>query len=116
MPAPRRIGKTWTLNRLASDLSADGWQAIEVDVQGMRTPTEFGRDLCKRIESQSRIKDRFRSHMKLRMNSLLGGGWGGDNLFEALTKVDPIEFADSLISTVLPKTDCKRGTAIWGHR
>ena len=44
MPAPRRIGKTWTIGRLAADLRKAGWQAIEVDVQGMDSPREFAAD------------------------------------------------------------------------
>ena len=38
MPAPRRIGKTWTIGRLADDLRDDGWHVIEIDVEGMGTP------------------------------------------------------------------------------
>ena len=62
MPAPRRIGKTWTIGRLATDLRADGWLVIEIDVEGMRTPGEFARNLCARIEAQTSIRDLFKTH------------------------------------------------------
>ena len=99
MPAPRRIGKTWTINRLAADLRADGWIAVELDVEGMRTPTEFARDLCNRIEAQASIKERFKAHVVQRLGNLLGGNWG-NNPLDALGKVDPIDFAETLIAAL----------------
>jgi hypothetical protein len=99
MPAPRRIGKTWTIGRLADDLRADGWLVIESDVEGMRTPEEFARDLCARIEAQSSIGDRFKKPAMHRFNSLLGGTWG-DKPLDALGKVNPIEFAETLIASL----------------
>ena len=99
MPAPRRIGKTWTIGRLAADLRADGWHVIEIDVEGMRTPGEFARNLCSRIEAQTAIRDRFKAHAIHRLNNLLGGTWG-DKPLDALGTVDPIEFAETLIASL----------------
>lgn len=99
MPAPRRIGKTWTLSRLARDLRGLGWQTVEVDVEGMDKPAEFARDLCMRIEAQSSIKERFKSHVTQRLNNILGGGWG-DKPIDAIGKVDPVEFAETLIAAL----------------
>ena len=50
MPAPRRIGKTSTLNRLAKDLRNEGWLIVELDVQGKSTPEDFARLLCQKIQ------------------------------------------------------------------
>jgi len=99
MPAPRRIGKTWTMSRLAGDLRDSGWHVIEIDVEGMRTPHEFARDLCMRIEAQNSIKDRFKTHAVQRITNLLGGRWGEKPL-DALGRVDPIEFAETLIASL----------------
>jgi uncharacterized protein len=99
MPAPRRIGKTWTMSRLAGDLRASGWHVVEVDVEGMRTPREFAHDLCTRIEAQNSIKDRFKAHVSQRFRNLLGGTWGEKPL-DALGTVDPIEFAETLIASL----------------
>ena len=99
MPAPRRIGKTWTIGRLAADLRADGWIVIEIDVEGMRTPKEFARDLCARIEAQISIRARFTTQVNQRFKNLLGGNWG-DKPLDALGKVDPIEFAETLIASL----------------
>ena len=50
MFAPRRIGKTWLIHKLAEDLRAEGWVTIVVDVEGMRTEEEFLRALCRKLE------------------------------------------------------------------
>jgi len=97
MPAPRRIGKTWTMNRLAIDLKAEDWVAVEVDVEGVDDPTEFSKRLCKGIEAQLSGRGQFRSHLIQRFQNLIGGGWSGNPL-DALAKVDPIEFLDTLIA------------------
>jgi uncharacterized protein len=99
MPAPRRIGKTWTVSRLAQDLRAAGWIAVEIDVEGMRTPHAFARELCVRIEEQQSIADRLRVHLLQRFENALGGKWG-NNPLEALSHVDPIEFAETLIASL----------------
>jgi len=99
MPAPRRIGKTWTMSRLAGDLRESGWVVVEVDVEGMATPEKFARELCVRIEAQNSIKDRFKAHAIQRLGNLLGGGWG-ENPLDALGRVDPVEFAETLIASL----------------
>ena len=104
MPAPRRIGKTWTIGRLANDLRDDGWHVIEIDVEGMRTPGEFARTLCSRIEAQSAIQERFKTQAVHRFNNLLGGRWG-DKPLDALATVDPIEFAETLIASLEESSD-----------
>jgi hypothetical protein len=99
MPAPRRIGKTWTIGRLATDLREAGWQAIEVDVQGMSTPHQFAADLCARIEEQTATTTRVKAHVIQRLNNLLGGDWG-DKPLDALGRVNPIQFAETLIASL----------------
>jgi len=99
MPAPRRIGKTWTINRLAKDLRDVGWVVVEMDVEGMSTPQEFARDLCVRVEAQSSFKDRIKAHIFQRLGNLLGGEWG-DKPLDAIGRVDPIEFAETLIASL----------------
>ncbi len=99
MPAPRRIGKTWTIGKLATDLREDGWLAVECDVEGMSTPKQFAEELCARIEEQTAALDRVKSHVMQRINNLLGGGWG-DKPIDALGRVDPIQFAETLIDSL----------------
>lgn len=99
MPAPRRIGKTWTIARLATDLRSAGWCAVEVDVQGMSTPDQFATDLCARIEEQISSKSRFTAHLRQRFEQLLGGDWG-DKPLDALGRVNPIDFAENLVAAL----------------
>jgi hypothetical protein len=108
MPAPRRIGKTWTIGRLAADLRSAGWRAVEVDVQGMSTPKQFAADLCARIEEQIPSRNRFTAHVLQRFERLLGGDWG-DKPLDALGRVDPIDFAETLIAAL---ADAGEKTAI----
>lgn len=99
MPAPRRIGKTWTVNRLASDLRSAGWVAVEVDVEGLRTPREFAKELCVRIEEQFSIQERLKEKLLNRFATVLGGLHEKTPL-EALSSVDPIEYVETLISAL----------------
>lgn len=99
MPAPRRIGKTWIVSRLAADLRSAGWRTVEVDVQGISTPKKFAAELCARIEEQITAKSRFTAHVLQRFERLLGGNWG-DKPLDALGQVDPIDFAETLIAAL----------------
>ncbi len=99
MPAPRRIGKTWTINRLAFDLKKEGWTAVEVDVEGLQHPREFSRLLCKSIEGQISVVEKYKSHFHQRIQGILGGEWDGSPI-DALGKIDPIEFLETLISSL----------------
>jgi hypothetical protein len=97
MPAPRRIGKTWTIKRLAIDLRQAGWQAIEADVQAMSSPEQFAAELCARIEAETDTAARIKAHVMQRFTNLLGGGWG-DKPLDAVGRVNPLQFAETLIA------------------
>ena len=99
MPAPRRIGKTWTAGKLADDLRKEDWAVVELDVEGMRTIDESTRKLEKKIEGQSKLKDRFLAHVSTCLDNLLGGKWG-TNPVDALSKIDPVEFLETLIEAL----------------
>jgi hypothetical protein len=49
MPGPRRLGKTFVLDRLVEAGSAHRWEAIKVEVAGCKDPRGFFRQLCDRI-------------------------------------------------------------------
>ncbi|MFV3130755.1 AAA-like domain-containing protein [Niveispirillum sp. KHB5.9] len=99
MPAPRRIGKTWTINRLATDLRDAGWIAVEIDVEGIETPEDFAKKLCQQIEEQLPIRERLTEKLRHRFTSILGGQYNGTPL-DALAKVNAIEFAETLIASL----------------
>ncbi|MCG7622761.1 hypothetical protein MHM97_05235 [Epibacterium sp. Ofav1-8] len=99
MPAPRRIGKTWTINRLAEDMRKEGWLIVEVDVQGMSTPDKFARRLCQKIQSQLPTKSGLQAAFNNRLDALIGGDWG-TNPINAIGQVDPVAFLDALLKTL----------------
>lgn len=96
MPAPRRIGKTWTINRLAEDLRKAQWLVVELDVQGMSCPEVFARKLCQKIQAQLPAKANFLVGIKQRFENIIGNDWQGTPL-EALGRMDPISFLEALI-------------------
>lgn len=105
MPAPRRIGKTWTINRLAEDMRNEGWLIVEVDVQGMSAPDKFAQRLCQKIQGQLPKTSGLNAVLKHRLDALIGGGWG-TNPINAIGKVDPVAFLDALLEA-LEKEDRK---------
>ena len=58
MLAPRRIGKTWLIDRFAADLRQHGWLAVRCDVQDISTETDFLRHICLKIEEQGDLLNR----------------------------------------------------------
>lgn len=99
MPAPRRIGKTWTINRLAEDMRKEGWLIVELDVQGMSAPDKFARRLCQRIQDQLPTTSGLQAAFKNRLDALIGGAWG-TNPINAIGQVDPVAFLDALLEAL----------------
>ncbi|MDX2101769.1 MAG: ATP-binding protein [Alphaproteobacteria bacterium] len=98
MPAPRRIGKTWTIDRLAGDLREAGCTVVQLDVEGMRTTRTFAENLCRQIESQAPVMTRVKSHWYERLNTLLSGAW--EKPLDGLAKLNPETFIETLISAL----------------
>lgn len=99
MPAPRRIGKTWTINRLAEDLRKDGWMIVELDVQGMSDPEKFVRRLCQKIQGQLPASVSFTAGLKKRIEALVGGDWDS-NPIKAIGTVELVDFLDALLEAL----------------
>jgi hypothetical protein len=99
MLAPRRIGKTWLMDKVADDMKADGWLCIKIDVEGMRTENEFLRALCQEIEKTQALTDRVKSHFLQRFKQLTTHVQDG-NLAAAIGDIDPREFLETLVSSL----------------
>lgn len=99
MPAPRRIGKTWTINRLAEDLRKADWLVVELDVQGMSCPERFAHRLCQKIQGQIPQATGLWTGFKQRMENLVVGDWSGNPL-DALSRMAPIPFLEALIEVL----------------
>lgn len=96
MLAPRRVGKTWLINRVAEDVRADGWMAVSCDVEGMSREAEFLQEICRRIEEQEGLAGKAEGRARHLLNQLfsrdLADGWQ-----EALGRMDWISFAETLV-------------------
>ena len=97
MPAPRRIGKTWTINRLAEDLRKDGWLIVEVDVQGVSAPEDFAQLLCRKIQGQIPSLNSWKAALSKRVENFISGDWSS-NPIEAIGQVKPEEFLDAVLA------------------
>ena len=96
MPAPRRIGKTWTINRLAEDLRQEDWLVVELDVQGTSRPEKFASQLCRKIQAQLPPSKALWVGVRQRLENAIDGDWDGKPA-KALGKMDPISFLEALI-------------------
>lgn len=67
MPGPRRLGKTFVLERLVEAGNKQGWEVIKVEVAGCKATREFFRELCKRIGNQRSDKDNTIAWLKQRL-------------------------------------------------
>jgi predicted transcriptional regulator len=99
MLAPRRIGKTWLMGKVADDLEAEGWLCIRIDVEGMRTEEEFLRALCGEIEKNHDIFTRVAAHALQRFQQLTGGAFNG-TLAQTIGQVDSRQFSETLIESL----------------
>jgi hypothetical protein len=100
MPAPRRIGKTWLIGKLAEDLKAKGWLCVSIDVQGKRTEQEFFRTLCQEIEKNQALHKSALAHVLGRFRHIKDGA-GAASLVQLLTaSADPRAFSESLIESL----------------
>lgn len=96
MLAPRRVGKTWLINRFAEDLENEQWMAVLCDVEGMSNPADFLRHLCQRIEKKGEQKAILTHRYRQFLNQLFSGdfkeGWQA-----ALCNMDWFSFAERLV-------------------
>ena len=99
MFAPRRIGKTWLLGKIAEDMRDAGWVTIVVDVEGMRTEEEFLRALCRKLEEAGGHGQSALTNLKQRLTQLVVDGWEGNPL-HAIGRLDPRQFSEALIAAL----------------
>lgn len=68
MPGPRRLGKTFVLDRLVDAAAERGWIAVKVEVAGCSDTRAFFRELCSKIGHQrsggKRVTDWLRQHFE----------------------------------------------------
>lgn len=97
MLAPRRIGKTWLMTKLATDLTALGVAAVMCDVQGMDSPVDFLREICRQIEVQEKLSGQLEGRLRQLWSQALSKDFK-DGWQTVLGHTDWESFADLLIS------------------
>lgn len=81
MPGPRRLGKTFILDRMVEAAADAGWCAVKVEVAGCCDTSSFFRELCSKIGSKrsggaatiSRLKQRLGQALEPRLHH--AGPW-----------------------------------------
>jgi uncharacterized protein len=99
MLAPRRIGKTWLMDRIKEDLTEEGWLCIKIDVQGARSEDSFLRELCTEIEKTQALSARLKTQLLHRFKQATGNIKDG-NLAAAVGHIDPREFLETLVESL----------------
>ena len=95
MAAPRRVGKTWLIKKLKTDLETAGWLCPLLDVQGCRTEDDFWRRLCKALQSTRGFK-RHVDHLLQRLAQISHGS-ADATVLQTLVRLDHRAFAETLI-------------------
>jgi uncharacterized protein len=81
MPGPRRLGKSFLLDRLVERLPAQGWNTVKVEIAGLADQNAVFRELCAKIDTQRNIGKKSVAFIKQRMTQALsprtsaGGTW-----------------------------------------
>lgn len=101
MPGPRRLGKTFLLERMVDAASANGWQAVRVEVAGCRDTRGFFRQLCAKIGGQRSTGQRVTEWLLQRLGQAIdprtdsAGNW-----YQAFISLDHETYFERLIKTL----------------
>ncbi|MBC7609945.1 MAG: hypothetical protein H7228_10305 [Polaromonas sp.] len=71
MPGPRRLGKTFLLDRLVVILPQEGWSAVKVEIAGLNDQRAVFRELCIKIGDQRSISQKSKTWITQRMGQAL---------------------------------------------
>lgn len=98
MLAPRRIGKTWLMNEVKSDLAKANWNCFFVDLEGLQTEREFLVALCREIERSRDLKQRIGTRLKQALNQIMSADDAG--LVVNAQQLDPRTYLEALIESL----------------
>jgi uncharacterized protein len=101
MPGPRRLGKTFILERLVDFLPSQGWHAIKVEIAGLSDQKAVFRELCSKISQQRSIPKKSVAWIAQRMGQALaprtdsGGQW-----YQSFLTLDHETYFERLVSAL----------------
>ena len=95
MPGPRRLGKTFVLERLVDAAPDRGWMAVKVDLAGCTDRESAFRELCTEtsrvlFDERRQLPKRLGTWLSQRAGQLLGSSKGsfGGSWYDPLTRLD----------------------------
>jgi hypothetical protein len=101
MPGPRRLGKTFVLERLEERGPDHGYVAVRFDVSHCRDEKEFFAKLCQAIEAKREHGDSLLASVQQRVKQLFHGSPAGSGpWWQTALNLNWETFADHLIGTL----------------
>ncbi len=100
MLAPRRVGKTELMHRIASLAEERGFRAILFDMEGYREEKDFFQELCSAIQEELGIGASLMATATDRLRKLISGSSQSDDWRQILLKSDWREFANHLLAVL----------------
>lgn len=100
MLAPRRIGKTTLLNKLAEESGENGFRGVVVDVQGYNDEKDFFQQLCSSIQEEIGTGKGLVATFTNRLKQAVHGDEGIKDWRQLLLHTDWQHFAVELLTTL----------------
>jgi uncharacterized protein len=101
MPGPRRLGKTFLLDRLVDQGPAHNWMSIKIEVAGCKNSKEFFRQLCEKIGNHRNDGEKVISWLSQRLGQAFDprtestGPW-----YQPFLSLDHESYFEKLIKTL----------------
>lgn len=101
MPGPRRLGKTFVLERLEERSPQHGYLAVRFDVSHCRDEKEFFTKLCQAIEAKREPGDSLLDSLQQRVRQVFHGSPSGSGpWYQSALNLNWEAFADHLITAL----------------
>lgn len=107
MLAPRRIGKTMLLHKLAEESEANGFRGVVVDVEGYGDEKDFFQQLCSSIQEEIGTGRSLMSTFTNRLKQAIHGDESIKDWRQLLLHTDWQRFAETLLGTLNETGDGK---------
>lgn len=107
MLAPRRIGKTMLLQKLAEESEGNGFRGVVVDVEGYGEEKDFFQQLCSSIQEEIGTGRSLITTFTTRLKQAIHGDDSLKDWRQLLLHTDWQHFAEELLATLNKKTDDK---------
>lgn len=100
MLAPRRIGKTMLLHKLAEESEEHGFRGVVVDVEGYGNEKDFFQQLCSSIQEEIGAGRSLIATFTNRLKQAVHGDEGNKDWRQLLLHTDWQRFAETLLATL----------------